>query len=123
MKEIRILIVEDVQPMLELLKLLIIGIKGLSVSGSAKSTWEARVELSKNRPDLVLLDEILPGESSLDLLKELVEQSIPTILLTGITDPSHQIPEGAKARLIKPGWDKLEKDRDRFREVIFKLTQ
>ena len=49
------------------------GIPECRVSGTAQvRDWEARLELTRRRPALVLLDEILPGESSVDFLGEFV---------------------------------------------------
>lgn len=114
-----VLIIEDVHSMRELLAQVVSGIEGLKLSGQAKNVWEARLELSRRRPALVLLDEILPGESSVDLLIEMHAQSIPVLLLTGIEDPSHPIPEGALGRLVKPTWESLAADQERFRLAIF----
>lgn len=91
---------------------------GFKISGSARNGAEARLEVQRRRPDLVLLDEILPGESSQDLLTELIAQKIPVVLVTGLDHPTHAIPAGAAARAIKPGWKTLDQDRARFAKVI-----
>src|SRR3989338_5192717 len=62
----RILIVEDVDEMRHLLADAIRGVDGFEVSGTAANTWEARIEVDRRRPDLVLLDEVLPGGSGVD---------------------------------------------------------
>jgi response regulator of citrate/malate metabolism len=113
-----ILIVEDVDTMRDLLAQVVGGLAGLHVSGLARNSWEARLELSRRRPALVLLDEILPGESSTDLLSEMLEQGIPVLLLTGLSEPTHPVAAGALGRLIKPGWDTLEADSLRFQAAI-----
>lgn len=113
-----ILIVDDVDTMRSLLEELISGIPELRVSGKAKNAWEARIELGRRRPSLVLLDEILPGESSADLLAEIQSLGIPTLLITGMENPSHPLPPGAVARIGKPAWDTLEEDRKRIRTAI-----
>ena len=112
----KILIVEDVASMRQLLEHVISSISGMKVSGSAKNTFEARLELTRRRPDLVLLDEILPGESSVELLGELKE--IPVLLLTGIENPTHPFPLGAIGRLFKPSFETIEQDRNRFEAAI-----
>ena len=51
----------------------------------AGSVGEARAELLSRRPDLLLLDVNLPGESGLDFLRELKaspEETPPVILIT-----------------------------------------
>lgn len=76
------------------------------------------MELSRHRPDLVLLDEVLPGESGLDLLQELSRSAIPVILLSEMQNPEHAVAAEAVERLRKPGWKSLEEDRVRFGAVI-----
>lgn len=77
----------------------------------AKNTWEARQEIQRQRPDLILLDEVLPGESSSQLLNEATEEGIPVLLITEIQEASHSLPEAAMGRLPKPSpesWDALK---------------
>jgi two-component system, OmpR family, phosphate regulon response regulator OmpR len=113
-----ILIVEDVDTMRSLLAHLVNGIPGVTVSGLARNTAEARLEVSRRRPDLVLLDEILPGESGLDLLEDLDREGIPVILLTGVEHPDHRVPAQAAMRLTKPDWNEIEAGRARFAAAI-----
>jgi chemotaxis response regulator CheB len=114
-----ILIVEDVDVMRQLLADMIAGISGLTVSGVAGNGWEARLELTRRRPDLVLLDEILPGESAADLLAEFHSTGIPVLLLTSIEKPTHELPPQAAGRIVKPSFDTLDVDRARFSSAIF----
>jgi response regulator of citrate/malate metabolism len=113
-----LLIVEDVDTMRSLLEQVVSAIPGFRVTGKARNVWEARLELTRRRPHLVLLDEILPGESSLDLLAEIRGQGIPVLLLTGLENPTHPLPEGASGRLVKPSWDDWQSDQERFRVAI-----
>ncbi len=96
------------------------AIPGVKVSGSAQNTAEARMELTRRRPQLVLLDEILPGESSQDLLDELLSEKIRVVLMTGVENPTHSIPDGVEGRLAKPAWDTLDADRQRFEAALLK---
>lgn len=114
----RVLIVEDVETMRGMLEHLLQGIPGFAVSGMAGNVWEARLELSRRRPDLVLLDEILPGESSYDLVLDLKAQGIPVLLLTGIEKPTHSVMKEAAGRLVKPTWDTLPQDQKRFQAAM-----
>lgn len=113
-----ILIIDDVPEMLELIRLVINKVDGMKVSGIAKNGWEARLELERRRPDLILLDEILPGESAIDLLREFHTQGIPVLMITGMKEPSHEIPTHALGRLIKPGWNSVESDQKRFQNKL-----
>lgn len=115
----RILIVEDVPAMQALLVELVAQIGG--VSASARNCWEARLEAGRHRPDMVLLDEVLPGESSADLAEELVLHGIPFVLMTGVEAPTHPLLPGALGRLTKPGLDCRSKSRDRFAAALTRL--
>jgi two-component system, LytTR family, response regulator len=126
MREIRVLIVEDVDEMREYLRTFLDGfadsIGSVKVSGVARNVAEARQEISRNRPGVMILDEILPGESSLDLLREAREDGIPVILMTGVEHPAHPIPPEALGRLTKPGWRATEADRAAWISQIRILT-
>lgn len=115
---IRTLIVEDVPEMEALLESVLQQVPGIQITGRARNGFEARLEVSRRRPDLVILDEILPGESSVDLLNELVSQGIAVILTTSMENPAHALPLGAMTRFMKPTWDSLEKDQARIQQVI-----
>lgn len=119
----RILIVEDVDTMGELLKVLVSEIPGYEVSAVVSRIRDAQLQVLRSRPHLVLLDEIMPGESSFDLLTTLVNEQIPTFLITGLENPSHTLPPGALGRLMKPGWRTLAEDRARFKEEIDRVLK
>jgi response regulator of citrate/malate metabolism len=117
----RVLIIDDVEEMRLLLREILQGIPGVTVSGLAQNTAEARLEIARRRPDLCLLDEILPGESSLDLLKELQTEGIPVILITGVSEPKHEIPAGAADRWVKPSWDNQDRDQRRIEAAMTRV--
>jgi chemotaxis response regulator CheB len=117
----RVLIIEDVDSMRELLEHMLRGLPGFQFSGSARNGAEARFELLRRRPDLVWMDEVLPGESSLELLEEFRAEQIPVILLTsmkGRTPQEVPLPDGALGRLFKPEWRTLEADSRRFLQEL-----
>jgi two-component system LytT family response regulator len=108
--QLSILVIDDVDEMRLTVEQLIGFMKRFKVSGSCGSTAQARLELTRRRPSLVLLDEVLPGESSLDFLSELVSEGIPVVLMTSLENPTHALPAGARLRIVKPGWKSLEED-------------
>ena len=76
---------------------------------SATSVEEAREKLNQNKPDLILLDIILPGQSGYELCKDLKDnpetKDIPVILCsTKNTDADKMWGDmlGAEAYLTKP---------------------
>jgi CheY-like chemotaxis protein len=119
--KLRILLVEDVPEMMELLVQAIESSPVLAVSGRAANTFEARQELLRRRPTLVLLDEVLPGESALDFAAELEREGIPFILITGMESPDHPVAPGARGRLQKPEWRTLARDQAVFTQSIVDL--
>ncbi|OFZ79244.1 MAG: hypothetical protein A2583_01160 [Bdellovibrionales bacterium RIFOXYD1_FULL_53_11] len=119
----KVLVVEDVAQMRELLGQVISRAGGLVVSGLAASAMEARQLVFRERPDLVVLDEILPGESSVDFLTEMNTLGIPVLMITGIEDAAHEVPAGACGRLMKPSWNSMEEDRIRFGAAIQAVFQ
>ncbi|WP_088306925.1 response regulator [Novosphingobium sp. B 225] len=79
--------------------------QGFAVTQAA-SAAEARSLLRDARPDLVLLDVMMPGEDGLSLCRHLSEsQAIPTILLTArgeATDRIVGLEIGADDYVVKP---------------------
>jgi hypothetical protein len=64
------------------------------------------------------LDEILPGESSADLLTEALELGVPVLLMTGVENPQHPIPPGAAGRITKLSWDRIAEDTEALRQAL-----
>jgi DNA-binding response OmpR family regulator len=105
-----VLILDDVLEMREMLETLINGFSGYKVSASCSNCAEVRLEMTRRRPSLALLDEVLPGESSLDLLAELVAEGVPVVMMTGMEKSTHEVPRGAERRITKPDWKSLDED-------------
>ena len=105
-KPIRILLVDDHKSMLWGLERLIEGEKPrMQVVGKASSKMEVFGFLTTEKPDVILLDLDLNGESSLDFLEELLQKSLARVLvLTAAQDPAvHQraILKGASGVVLK----------------------
>jgi DNA-binding NtrC family response regulator len=113
-----VLILDDVSEMREMLETLIHGFEGYKVSASCANCAEVRLEITRRRPSLVLLDEVLPGESSLDLLEELVQEGIPVVMMTGMEMATHQVPAGAALRIVKPDWKTLAEDGEKLQSTF-----
>lgn len=130
MKTVSILVIEDVDPMRALLEMVVKEIAKtpgpnyqFKLSGLAANGAEARFELTRRRPGIVLLDEILPGESALDLLEEFKAEAIPVILMTsleGRTLEEFPLPVGAFGRVVKPTFKTWQTDRDLFVQEFMK---
>ena len=123
-EHLNLLLVEDVDEMRFLLETVLHErlneerLPVLSVMGMAASAQEAAQMRLKRRPDLVLLDEVLPGEASLDFMEELVSDGIRVLLLTGMEDPGHAVPKGALGRIMKVSAEARASERQSFRDAI-----
>ena len=107
MADTRILVVEDEQPIRDLIAF------GLRRSGFdvalAENCQEARAAIADRRPDLLLLDWMLPDMSGLELARQLRRdpgtRDIPIIMLTARADEADKVAGlqgGADDYLTKP---------------------
>ena len=120
---VSVMIVEDIDEMRALLEHVLTGAEGVRITSQAASAVEARLLLSRKKPRVVLLDEILPGESSVDLLQDLVAEGVAVILMTGLANPTHTLPPEAFSRIAKPGWKSAEEDRKRIAAEVARAAQ
>ncbi len=99
-----ILLVDDEATLREPLAEYLTG-QGFTVT-EAQSAAAARTELLKAKPDIVLLDIMMPGEDGLSLCRHMVEtQQLPVILLTARGEPTDRIVGlelGADDYVVKP---------------------
>ncbi len=102
-----VLIVEDSLTEQELLTLCLQK-DGLSVQ-SVRSAEDAQVELQTSKPDLIMLDVILPGQSGFELCRKLKAdpktKSIPVVICStkgSEVDKTWGAMGGADAYLTKP---------------------
>ncbi len=116
-----VMIVEDSITDMELLKLYLQK-EGLSVM-PVNSGEDARAKLEQQKPDLIVLDVILPGQSGFQLCRQLKSdpqtQNIPIVLCsTKNTEVDREWGKmgGADAYLTKPV------DRDKLLETIYQFS-
>ncbi|HXG64796.1 MAG TPA: response regulator transcription factor [Blastocatellia bacterium] len=103
---IRILLVDDHRILRAGLRMLIEDQPGMTLIGEAGTRAEALALAARERPDIILLDLDLAGESSLDFLPELLATAdrARVIILTGVRDLAlHQraIALGAMGLVLK----------------------
>jgi len=103
----KILLLEDEQPIREMLRY------SLEKNGyiviEAESAKQAREILLTNRPDIIIVDWMMPGESGVEFIKQLkkdeVLSAIPTMLLTARVEESDKVQgldSGADDYMTKP---------------------
>jgi DNA-binding response OmpR family regulator len=105
-KNKRVLLVEDNEKILRGNKRMLEW-EGYEV-GEAMTLREARAQLEKNCPDVIVLDIMLPDGSGLDFMRQLRESNhggVPILLLTGLTtqeDILRGLKSGGDDYLTKP---------------------
>lgn len=103
----RILIVEDEESLLKLESILLTS-RGYHVRGVTDGV-AALKEIAENRPDLVLLDIMMPGIDGFEVCRRIKEDpltsSIPVVMLTAkksSMDQARGVQVGADAYITKP---------------------
>ena len=118
-----VLVVEDEDSYLDALNVGL-TVEGFSVVG-AGTIAEARAFLGSARPDLVLLDVMLPDGSGLDFCRELHDSSrVPVIMVTARTsevDVVLGLEIGAADYVTKPGSSALTTAEEFKRELVGKV--
>lgn len=107
MKKIKVLIVEDEQPIREMLSFALED--GDFLVREAATAEAALIEIDQERPDLVLLDWMLPDRSGIDVLRRIRSssdlQNMPVIMLTARAEESDRVrglEYGADDYVVKP---------------------
>jgi NarL family two-component system response regulator LiaR len=103
---IRVLIVDDHTVVRQGLRLLMEAQEDIEVVGEAAGGTEAVIAAKESKPDVILLDLIMPGMSGLDVLRELQKQSAAgrVLVLTSSLDDHiirQAIQAGAQGYLLK----------------------
>jgi two-component system nitrate/nitrite response regulator NarL len=83
---IRIMMVDDHASIRGGLRLLLESHDNLKVVGEAGNKEEAQIVFDREKPELVLLDLDLRGESGLDLIEGFVAKGARVLVLTGVID-------------------------------------
>jgi NarL family two-component system response regulator LiaR len=103
---IKVLIVDDHTVVRQGLRLLMEAQADIEVVGEAAGGTEALLAVQESKPDVILLDLIMPGMSGLDVLRELQKQSTTSrvLVLTSSLDDHmvrQAIQAGAHGYLLK----------------------
>jgi CheY-like chemotaxis protein len=99
----RLFLADDMPAVRELLRRCLSG-AGVEVVGEAGSGPEALEQIEALRPDLVILDVVMPGMSGLDVVNSLRSRGIaaPVILCTAEDEVADPLPPGVLGCLRKP---------------------
>ena len=107
---IRVLVVDDHAVVRTGLKLLLAAEADLEVVGEAGTAREAVFEVRAHKPDVVLLDVVMPGESGIEALPKLLIESPETkVLVLSMQDDPNYVREafavGASGYVLKEAVD------------------
>ena len=123
----KILIVDDIPQVVELIRQTILSAGVARVPGDirdARSVSQARWELLHHRPELLVLDELLPGESSQDLLRDPALAGIPILLISATASHARAAPAApgrmVLGRLPKWSWDELDRAAGEIRRLLIR---
>ena len=117
----KIFIVEDSRMLRERLETLVTALPDTLVTGHAESASAALAAISRDRPDVVLLDLCLEGSSGFDVLRELQarEPGIDVYMLTNFaSEPYRRHAE----RLGAKGFFDKTTEFERVRDAIAQRT-
>lgn len=106
----RVVVVDDHAVVRSGLKLLLDAETDIEVVGDAGNARDAVFEVRAKKPDVVLLDVVMPGDSGIDVLPELLKESPETkvLILSMQDDPSYvrqAFAVGARGYVLKEAVD------------------
>lgn len=104
---IRVLICEDSRFMQEVLRKILAADPELQVVGAAPTGREALNLAQTLRPDVVVLDVIMPDMDGFEILRHMVQRNLPTIIVSAVALPGSTVAVsamemGAAGCLCKP---------------------
>lgn len=100
--EIRVLVVDDHEVVREGMRLLLAEAHDIQLLGQAASFQEAKTEIARLKPDVVLMDLVLPDGNGIDLTRQLRElwPELKVIILTGSFGDDLRVHEALQAGAI-----------------------
>jgi two-component system response regulator NreC len=107
---IRIVVVDDHAVVRAGLRLLLDGEEGFEVVGEAGNARDAVFEVRAQKPDVILLDVVMPGESGIEALPKLLQEApdAKALILSMQDDPSYvrqAFAAGASGYVLKEAVD------------------
>jgi two-component system, NarL family, response regulator NreC len=107
----RVLIVDDHAVVRSGLKLVLESEEGIEPVGEAGSARDAVFEARSTKPDVILLDVVMPGQSGIEVIPTLLKENPDTkILVLSMQDDPHYVREafaaGASGYVLKEAADR-----------------
>ena len=105
---IRVIVVDDSNFMVNVIKNILESDKGIRVIGTAKSGAEAIEKIKELKPDVVTLDVLMPGMNGLEALREIMRDCPTRVVMISAADKEsadiviRSLEEGAADFISKP---------------------
>jgi Chemotaxis response regulator containing a CheY-like receiver domain and a methylesterase domain len=105
---IRVIVVDDSNFMVNVIKNILESDKGIRVIGTAKSGTEAIEKIKELKPDVVTLDVLMPGMNGLEALREIMRDCPTRVVMISAADKEsadiviRSLEEGAVSFISKP---------------------
>ena len=102
-KKVRVLVVDD-SAMFRKAVVTALSLKdNIEIVGEAADVFEARDKIMQLKPDVLVMDVVMPKMDGLTFLKQLMGQyPVPCVMLSGTADEANAIPAGAADFVPKP---------------------
>lgn len=130
-RKLRVLLADDTEIGRRMLERLLRADPSIEIVGAARDGFEAVEAAERLRPDIVLLDAVMPGKDGITTTKEIMERApSPVVLLTSdLASPAAPLVfeatrAGAVDVVASPGWGELDAPAAvSFRERIKALAE
>lgn len=116
MPKVKVLLVDDSTMFRTSMKLALAAKSNLEIVGEAADAFEARDKIIELKPDVLVMDIVMPKMDGLTFLKQLMAQyPLPCILISGTDSSREATAAGAADFVLKP---KNPADQQRFMTIL-----
>lgn len=101
--KVRVLIVDDSAMFRSTIKAGLSAMPNIEVAGEAADAFEARDKVMELKPDVLVMDVVMPKMDGLTFLKQLMEQyPLPCVIMSGTASEKQALDAGAADFIVKP---------------------
>lgn len=101
--KVRVLVVDDSALFRSTIVQALSSMPNIEVAGEAADTFEARDKINELKPDVLIMDVVMPKMDGLTFLRQLMEQyPLPCIMVSGTADEKAALEAGAADFMKKP---------------------
>ncbi|MGN0674525.1 MAG: response regulator, partial [Oscillospiraceae bacterium] len=101
--KVKVLVVDDSALFRKSLVDALSKMNNIEVAGEAADAFEARDKINELKPDVLVMDVVMPNMDGLTFLRQLMEQyPLPCVIISGTADESAALEAGAADFMKKP---------------------